>query len=87
MYPMIDTPGPLSNSVGFFFDNYVDLSNFVYWRGGSEVLFFTLPTGPKLFPHVGITVGITQASLHIFLTLDAFSTIFPMKKPRNNSRT
>ena len=50
--------------------------------GGFPTTFFlTPPNGKKLFPHDGITLDSTHASLHIFPTLDAFPRIFPVKMP------
>ena len=51
-------------------------------RGVSQLCFFATPSnGPKLFPHVGITIHNIHANLHIFPTLDAFPRIFQAKTP------
>jgi hypothetical protein len=51
-------------------------------EGKTGVLFFSAPpNGPKLFPHVSITVEGMHANSRLFLTLGAFPMIFPVENP------
>jgi hypothetical protein len=55
-----------------------------YGSAGEEVrgpFLSTSPNGPKLFPHVNITMEGMHANSRRFPTLGAFPMIFPVEKP------